>query len=137
MPFPDELSPIGVEVLAYQQTWADEAHELAARLRELIPDAVAVEHIGSTSIPGMSAKDCLDMMIVVTDLDTTTAGTSLTKAGFRRRPEPWNNDEPAQDRLWPKMVFAPPIVAVRLTSTCGWRVRPPHDWLCCSATFSG
>ncbi|WP_229749521.1 GrpB family protein [Flexivirga endophytica] len=108
VPFPDELAPTGVRVLGYQQEWADEAHELTVRLRALVPDAVVVEHIGSTSIPGMSAKDCLDMMIVVADLDTTTAGTSLTEVGYRRRPEPWNNDEPAQGRLWPKMVFAPP-----------------------------
>jgi dephospho-CoA kinase len=109
VPFPDELASTGVHVRAYQREWENEAHALAARLRRLVPDSIAVEHIGSTAIPGMSAKDCLDMMIVVADLDTTTAGKSLTDAGYRRRPEPWNHHEPAQGRLWPKMVFAPPV----------------------------
>lgn len=109
MPFPDELAPSGVQVHQYKQSWATEAVDLIAQLGELVPDAVVVEHIGSTSIPGMSAKDCLDMMIVVADLEATTADISLTGAGYRRRPEPWNNEEPAYGQLWPKMVFAPPV----------------------------
>lgn len=100
--------PHGVQVHPYQQGWADQAHELAIHLRELVPAAVVIEHIGSTSIPGMIAKDCLDMMIVVSDLDPAVA-ESLSAAGYRRRPEPWNNEEPADGELWPKMVFAPPV----------------------------
>lgn len=110
MPFPDETSPTGVHVHEYQDRWADEASNLRAQLRDLVPDAVAVEHIGSTSIAGMSAKDCLDMMIVVADLDATSAATSLPDSGYRRRPEPWNQQEPAADgEMWPKFVFAPPV----------------------------
>lgn len=109
MPFADELSPDGVSVLPYQSSWAGEAAVLIGELERLVPDAVAVEHIGSTSIPGMAAKPCIDLMIVVSDLEATSAEPNLTAAGFRRRPEPWNNSEPAEGRDWPKMVFAPPI----------------------------
>jgi dephospho-CoA kinase len=71
----------------------------------------------------MAAKDCLDMMVLVPDLATTAAETNLSAAGYRRRPEPWNNVEPADDIDWPKMVFAPPVgsrrvnVHVRTTGT--------------------
>lgn len=56
MPFPDEITPNGVQVESYRPAWAGEAQDIADRLREVVPAAVAVEHIGSTSIPGMSAN---------------------------------------------------------------------------------
>ncbi|GAB3536347.1 GrpB family protein [Arthrobacter tecti] len=120
MPFADELSPDGVSVLSYQPSWATEAADLIIQLNRLVPDAVAVEHIGSTSIPGMAAKPCIDLMIVVSDLEVSFAESNLTSAGFRRRPEPWNNCEPAEGRDWPKMVFAPPING----PNCNIHVRP-------------
>lgn len=98
-----------MSVIPYQRSWASQAAELITELERLVPDAVSVEHIGSTSIPGMAAKPCIDLMIVVSDLDACSAEPNLTAAGFRRRPEPWNNSEPADGRDWPKMVFAPPV----------------------------
>ncbi len=31
--------------------------------------ALAIEHVGSTSVPGMSAKHCIDVLVVVKDFD--------------------------------------------------------------------
>ncbi len=109
MPFDDEISPAGVTVHAYRPEWVAEAAGLAEALAEAVPRAVAIEHIGSTSIPGMAAKDCLDMMIVVRDFEDSEVERNLVRLGYRRRPEPWNNLEPAEGREWPKMVFAPPV----------------------------
>jgi GrpB-like predicted nucleotidyltransferase (UPF0157 family) len=120
VPFADELSPDGVSVMPYQPSWASQAAELISELERLVPDAVAVEHIGSTSILGMAAKPCIDLMIVVADLPQPSAEANLTAAGFRRRPEPWNNSEPADGRDWPKMVFAPPVGG----PNCNVHVRP-------------
>ncbi|TWE10268.1 GrpB family protein [Rudaeicoccus suwonensis] len=111
MPFPDETALTNVTIALYQSNWAVEGRDFAHQLRRLVPDAAAIEHIGSTSIPGMRAKDCLDMMVVVDDISSTSAGSALEAAGFRRRPEPWNVEEPAEGRLWPKMVFAPRVGA--------------------------
>lgn len=111
MPFDDEISPDGVHVHAYREAWASEAAELGAWLGQVVPTAAGVEHIGSTSVPGMAAKDCLDMMVVVNDLVTSAVEPALTSAGYRRRPEPWNNLEEAGGSTWPKMVFAPPAGA--------------------------
>lgn len=109
MPFPDEVAAGGVRVQPYRPEWATDGAELAHRLRELVPSATAVEHIGSTSVPGMAAKDCLDMMVVVQDLQASAAEPRLASAGFRRRDEPWNNVEKAYGRQWPKLVFAPAV----------------------------
>jgi GrpB-like predicted nucleotidyltransferase (UPF0157 family) len=54
-----------VEVVPYRAAWADEGALLAARLRELLPGAVGVQHIGSTAVPGLAAKDRMDMMVQV------------------------------------------------------------------------
>lgn len=136
MPFADELSPDGVSVLPYQPSWASRAKVLIGELERLVPDAVSIEHIGSTSIPGMAAKPCIDLMIVVADLEASAAAPNLTAAGFRRRPEPWNNSEPADGRDWPKLVFAPPVggpncnVHVRVDGTPPTRVaRLFRDYL--------
>src|SRR5699024_9039976 len=67
MPFDDELDPGGVTVHQYDPGWPTEAEALARSLQTLVPAARAVEHIGSTAIPGMAAKDCLDMMLIVDD----------------------------------------------------------------------
>ncbi|MGD7707067.1 GrpB family protein [Microlunatus sp. Y2014] len=128
MPFPDELDPRGVTVHSYRDTWPTEATELARDLATLVPTARAVEHIGSTAIPGMAAKDCLDMMIIVADLDASGAEPALTAAGYRLRPEPWNTSEEAGGRTWPKQVFAPPSGArpsnihVRTTNSASTRL---------------
>ncbi|QDP98251.1 GrpB family protein [Microlunatus elymi] len=120
MPFADEFNPDGVVVVSYQESWARQGADLISELRALVPDAIAFEHIGSTSIPGMAAKPCLDLMIIVDDLDASSAEQNLSRAGYRRRPEPWNNSESADGREWPKMVFAPPIDG----RNCNIHVRP-------------
>jgi GrpB-like predicted nucleotidyltransferase (UPF0157 family) len=65
VPFPDETFAQGVAVLEYQESWATEGAALAERLHRLIPGAAAVDHIGSTPVPGMPAKDCIDAMVRV------------------------------------------------------------------------
>jgi dephospho-CoA kinase len=49
-----------------------------------------VDHVGSTSVPGLAAKDVIDLQVVCTDLLTAeeVAG-SLTGAGLVRMPERW------------------------------------------------
>ena len=51
-------------------------------------DALRIEHIGSTSIPMMDAKDVLDVQVSVTDLDIAAErfDRPLIKMGFERLP---------------------------------------------------
>lgn len=54
----------------YSQEWAESfSRERALLLRALEPWLAAnVEHVGSTSVPGMSAKPVIDMLAGVSDL---------------------------------------------------------------------
>ena len=59
-----------VSLSAHDPKWA-EAFELERdRLRALLPGAfVAIEHIGSTAVPGLVAKPIIDIMAAVDSLD--------------------------------------------------------------------
>lgn len=108
MPFPDEKSAQRVEVVPHRPQWAAEGREIAAALVRLLPDALAVDHIGSTAVPGLPAKDCIDLMVRVDSLARIDLGP-LSAAGYRERPEEWNRTEVLCASTHPKRVFAPPV----------------------------
>ncbi|HEX4061485.1 MAG TPA: GrpB family protein [Streptosporangiaceae bacterium] len=84
---------MSVVVVTYRTDWPERAAGLAATLRGRLGGlAERVEHIGSTSIPGMAAKDLLDMQVSVPDLDEAAVafGGPLSELGFERRP--YNHD---------------------------------------------
>jgi len=60
-------------VVAYDQDWPERATRLITVLRDALGGiAHRIEHIGSTAIPGMAAKDVLDLQVSVADLDVVT-----------------------------------------------------------------
>jgi dephospho-CoA kinase len=83
---------------------------LARQLQAVLgPAAVRVDHTGSTSVPGLAAKDCIDIQVRVHTLDEDSIVAAFERIGFRVRPEPWNRTESASGVKWPKLVFAPPV----------------------------
>ena len=108
VPFPDEKSTQGVEVVPYRPQWTTEGREIAAALARMIPEARAVDHIGSTSVPGLPAKDCIDLMMRVHSLAEIEL-SPLLEWGYRERPEEWNRVEALGASTYPKRVFAPPV----------------------------
>lgn len=70
---------------AYQPRWPDEFAALAQRLRDLVGGAaLRIDHIGSTAVPGLGAKDVIDVQITVPALDAADAVVApLRAAGFR------------------------------------------------------
>ena len=50
--------------------WAREFDEVAAEIRQALGErALAVDHIGSTSVPGLAAKDVIDVQVRVGELE--------------------------------------------------------------------
>lgn len=58
----------GIELHDYDPHWPERYVEYAARLRAALGDrAVRLEHVGSTSVPGLAAKPIVDMVLEVPD----------------------------------------------------------------------
>ena len=76
--------------------WAAAGARLVARVARAAGDrAVSVQHIGSTAVPGLLAKDCVDLQVVTRDAASAVAvARDLGRAGLvAARGEWW--DEPA------------------------------------------
>jgi GrpB-like predicted nucleotidyltransferase (UPF0157 family) len=107
MPFPDES--IAVAVLDYQPRWMTDFELLAGKLQDVLGDhARAINHVGSTAVPGLAAKDCVDIQVQVMTIHEVQHVGLLAGAGFRCRPEPWNRVEVSGRQECRKLVFAPP-----------------------------
>lgn len=83
-----------VILVAYEDRWpAMYASEAAIICEALGEKALLVEHIGSTSVPGLIAKPCIDILLAVADSAHEDAYVpALDAAGFvlRLRHPDWN-----------------------------------------------
>jgi GrpB-like predicted nucleotidyltransferase (UPF0157 family) len=57
-------------VVEYDPAWPATFNDLRARVWSVVGDlALAIEHMGSTSVPGLAAKPIIDMTVVVPSAD--------------------------------------------------------------------
>ena len=121
-------------------TWAAQGRRLADRLRRVLGHrAMGVDHIGSTSIPGLLAKDVIDLQVGVRDLaaaDDAAFVRDLAEAGFPRVEGHADADRSKDGTAWPKRFHGscdPGRVAhvhVREAGSPGWRwALLVRDWL--------
>ncbi|WP_187977753.1 GrpB family protein [Mycetocola sp. JXN-3] len=73
-----------IVVVPYDETWPTRFESLSERiLAALGPVALSVQHIGSTSVPGLAAKPLIDVLLTVTDVETEDAYVpAMEAAGF-------------------------------------------------------
>jgi len=58
-----------VEIRSYSENWIDMFMEEAEKLNVIFEhEMIAIDHIGSTSVPGLKAKPIIDIMAVVKDI---------------------------------------------------------------------
>ena len=83
-----------VSLCAWTPSWAGQAVSEAALISGQLGDDTAIEHIGSTAIPGLIAKPVLDLMVGAArakDIDrfagrlASVGWTDLGEAGVQRR----------------------------------------------------
>jgi GrpB-like predicted nucleotidyltransferase (UPF0157 family) len=74
-----------VRLAEYDPQWPVLYEREAARIRSLLGDRVLLlEHVGSTSVPGLAAKPIIDILLVVADpADEASYVTPLEQAGYR------------------------------------------------------
>mgnify|MGYP006298994875 CR=1 FL=1 len=102
-----------VEIVAYRSEWPVEFGRLSAALRRgLAGLAIRIDHIGSTAVPGLPAKDVIDVQVTVAEL-TGAVADAVTGIGFVSHPHfdrdhaPPGSPDPAAG--WAKLLFTEPV----------------------------
>lgn len=85
---------VEIRILDYDPNWPREFETHAEVIRRALGEtALRVEHIGSTSVPGLAAKPIIDILVVVPDAANEPAYVpQLEAAGYllRVREPEWN-----------------------------------------------
>jgi len=78
-----------IVIVPYQVAWANEFKQIGKALREdVLGDSILrVDHIGSTSVPNLAAKDVIDIQISIENLQANDFKSKLLDAGYALRSE--------------------------------------------------
>jgi len=104
---------MNIEIQTYLPSWPSEFEQISAVLRNSLGGlALRIDHIGSTAVPGLAAKDRIDVQVTVASLDAV-AREALSSLGYTHvehitcdhRP-PGASGNPAD---WSKWFFRPPV----------------------------
>lgn len=99
-----------VAIVPYQSSWPGQFQTLAMVLRESLNDlALRIDHIGSTAVPGLAAKDRIDIQVTVESL-IPPVEQALNRIGYTRLEHLTDHPPPgteAQASQWVKWVFKP------------------------------
>jgi GrpB-like predicted nucleotidyltransferase (UPF0157 family) len=100
------------DIVPHRPNWTHEFQEIAVALRASAGEmALRVDHIGSTSVPHLCAKDVIDVQVTVASLEGGVA-ERLRQIGFVPCPEisgdhvPPGHSGPESD--WAKLFFVQP-----------------------------
>ena len=101
-----------IEIVAYRSDWPAEFQLLEAVLRKGLGEAaLRIDHVGSTSVPQLCAKNVIDVQVTVAALDANVTDRLLA-LGFRQHPDARNDHVPpgyeGRDEDWRKLFFMQP-----------------------------
>ena len=84
---------VPIEIHPYRDEWPTRYEHSAKRIRAAIGEkALRIEHIGSTAVPGLAAKDVIDIQVSVASfLPEAAYRQPLESLGYTYRPD----DDPA------------------------------------------
>lgn len=70
-------------VVPYDKSWKDEFQMIGGQIRQAMGEIAArIDHIGSTSVPGLDAKPVIDIQISVTSLEPMDYKAGLEELGY-------------------------------------------------------
>jgi len=102
-----------ITIHPYNPFWPQEFETIRLSLQETLDGlALRIDHIGSTSVPGLGAKDVIDIQITVQAL-TPEVRRRLVAAGYEHREAITHDHVPLGDaadtpELWAKFFFNQP-----------------------------
>jgi GrpB-like predicted nucleotidyltransferase (UPF0157 family) len=117
-----------ITLVDHDPAWAERFVREAARIRGALgARARSVEHVGSTSVPGLAAKPVIDVLLVVTDsADEPSYVPALEAAGYvlRIREPGWH-----EHRMFKGLEFAVNLHVFSVGSAEIDRMLLLRDWL--------
>ncbi|WP_369045239.1 GrpB family protein [Sinomonas sp. P10A9] len=80
-------TPVPIRIVEYDAAWPEQFEAVAAGIRAALgPEALSIEHVGSTSVPGLPAKPVIDVDLTVADSASEQDYVPLLEgAGYRLR----------------------------------------------------
>ena len=74
-----------VVVVPYDERWAQDFKDIASEIRDALGElALDIQHVGSTAVPGLSAKPIIDIDVVIRDYSGFDAVVNaLQSIGYR------------------------------------------------------
>ncbi len=100
-----------IKIIPYQANWPDEFQRLGSILRQALGDlALRIDHIGSTAVSNLPAKDRIDIQVTVAEL-APEVEQALNQVGYKRHTyltdHPLTGSSSAPEE-WAKWFFSPP-----------------------------
>jgi GrpB-like predicted nucleotidyltransferase (UPF0157 family) len=101
-----------IVITPYNPRWPAEFAAIRATLQEALGDlALRIDHIGSTAVPGLAAKDRIDIQVTVCAL-TIEIEEAMQRCGYQRSLRIDHDHRPpgvaGPDSDWEKWFFNPP-----------------------------
>jgi GrpB-like predicted nucleotidyltransferase (UPF0157 family) len=97
-------------IVGYRLEWPEEFEAIERDLRAILGElALRIDHIGSTAVPGLAAKDIIDVQVTVRDF-TPELEAAFQRAGYTRLEYNQDHRPPTatgSDRDWEKQMYRP------------------------------
>lgn len=74
-----------VEIQPYDAAWPQRFATEKIRIDAALPGTSSIEHIGSTSVPGLGAKPIIDIIVSIDPFEVDRITTSIEGAGYQLR----------------------------------------------------
>jgi dephospho-CoA kinase len=129
-----ELQPAcdPVEPVDPDPSWSQQYERLAARVARAVgAAAVRLDHVGPTSVPGLAARDVIDVQLAVQSLDEVPKFASdLASVGFLSSPREWSAASAHGRTFTSADPGRPAHVHVREVGSAGYRdALLVRDWM--------
>lgn len=77
-----------IVLMAYDPAWPATFERARDEIMPLLPAPLLIEHIGSTAVPGLTAKPVIDIIVLLADMEPAReALPQLERIGYEFRPE--------------------------------------------------
>jgi len=101
-----------IVIESYNPEWPNEFETLRNALQDVLgPRAIRIDHIGSTSVPGLGAKDVIDTQVTVQELSPKIV-QKMVNAGYQHLGNITSDHVPLGEdpnpKLWEKLIFTQP-----------------------------